>query len=378
MSYLELTSNENSAVFKGSRLFDISPEKFTNWRWQMKHQLRDPQDFERIGAFTKELSNGFQNLEAKFNVGVTPYYASLFSDSEHCPIRLQALPSIKELDDPFGIPDPLDEVAHSPVKEVVHAYPDRVAFCVAQLCPVYCRYCFRKRRDDEEGLHFNRKIVERGLAYIESNPAIKDVLITGGDPFLALDESLVDLVEKIRLIKHVEIIRFGTRTPVTLPYRITEELVNKLKQYHPIWINTHFNCPEEFTPEAELALKRLADAGFPIGNQAVLLKGVNDSNERMMSLCRLLIRNRVRPYYVFHPHLIEGTQHLRVSLDRGMKIMKSLRGNLTGFGIPTFAIDTPSGKVPVEYPYVIERDGHDVLIENIRGEIWREKMAYFD
>jgi len=277
-----------------------------------------------------------------------------------------------ELDNRQGLKDPLGEVPHSPVREVVQVYPDRVAFCVAQLCPVYCRYCFRKRRDEEEGLHFNRKIVDRGIEYIAANPAIRDVLITGGDPFIASDQAIISLTERIRAIPHVDIIRFGTRTPVTLPYRVTKKLAQALAKFHPIWLNTHFNCVEEITPEAARAVAHLVDAGIPVGNQSVLLKGVNDSVEKLLALSRALLKIRVRPYYLFHPHLVEGTEHLRISVDQGVALIKGMRGNITGFGIPTFIVDTPSGKVPVMPQHVLGRDGNDLILEDVRGQIWRE------
>ena len=193
----------------------------------------------------------------------------------------------------------------------MHLYPDRVAFCVAMLCPVYCRYCYRKRRDKEQGLHYNRSIIERGLKYIRSNTAIRDVLITGGDPWIASDSSIEGLLQELRSISHVGIIRFGTRTPVALPYRVTESFAKMLSKYHPIWVNTHFNAAEELTPEAKLAVKQLVDNGIPVGNQSVLLKGVNDTEETMGELLWQLVLSRIRPYYVFHPHLVEGTAHLR-------------------------------------------------------------------
>lgn len=341
--------------------FGVTPATFANWRWQMRHQITSLEEARPYLRLAKEEEEGFQSLKDIFHAGVTPYYLALMAPAlergdERCPIRLQALPRQEELKDSLGRLDPLEEVSHSPVKEVVHVYPDRVAFCVAQLCPVYCRYCYRKRRDGEVGLHFNRKIIDRGIDYIAATPSIRDVLITGGDPFITLDESLEHLLTRLRAIPHVEIIRFGTRTPVTLPYRITEELVAMLKRFHPIWLNTHFNCPEELTEEAKIAVTRLVDAGIPVGNQAVLLKDVNDSPERMMDLCKGLLKLRARPYYVFHPHAVEGTEHLRVSVRRGMAIMKSLRGNLTGFGIPTYALDTPSGKIPLQHPYVLGED----------------------
>ena len=376
--FLALAQSPTSQTAHAAEQFEVSVETFTSWRWQMKHQLRESSDCQTFLKLASDERAGFETLKQLFNAGITPYYASLMNldPDQPCPIRAQAMPRSQELQDKLGLKDPLQEVSHSPVPEVVHVYPDRVAFCVAQLCPVYCRYCFRKRRDDQQGLHFNRQIIDRGLEYIRANPAIRDVLITGGDPFIASDSAIETLLEKLRAIKHVEIIRFGTRTPVTLPYRVTKRLADMISRFHPVWLNTHFNCVEEITPEAELAVANLVNAGIPVGNQAVLLRGVNDSPDAMLTLCRALLKIRVRPYYVFHPHYVEGTEHLRVSLDRGLAIMKSLRGNLTGFGIPTYALDTPSGKIPIDHNYVLKRDGDDLLVEGIRGEIWREPMIF--
>ena len=201
------------------------------------------------------------------------------------------------------------------------------------------------------------------------------MLITGGDPFIASDEAIDNLLSRIRAIPHVEIIRFGTRTPVTLPYRVTARLAKILAKYHPVWLNTHFNCAEEITPEAAQAVANLVDHGIPVGNQSVLLRGVNDTTERHINLLRELLKIRVRPYYLFHPHLIEGTEHLRVPVDAGLRLMKSLRGNITGLGIPTYIVDTPSGKVPMMPNHVLGTDGEDLLLEDVRGQIWREKAA---
>lgn len=376
--FLKLAKNPNSITYKAQKSFGIKPETFVSWRWQMKNQIRTAEEAAKFYGLTTEENSGFKTLDKIFDVGVTPYYAAITSDptDASCPVRAQGVPSSLEMSDRLGLKDPLFEEDHSPVKEVVHVYPDRVAFCVAQLCPVYCRYCFRKRRDEHDGLHFNKRIVDAGIEYIKSQPSIRDVLITGGDPFIASDTAIENLLKRIREIDHVEVIRFGTRTPVTLPYRVTKRLAGILSKYHPVWLNTHFNCAEEITPEAELALKNLSDAGIPIGNQAVLLKGINDREDKMMDLCRKLIKNRVRPYYVFHAHLIAGTEHLRVPVNRGLEIMKSLRGNISGFGIPTYALDTPSGKIPIVPNHILGVDGTDLILEDIRGEIWREPDAW--
>ncbi len=379
--FLALASDPESLTAKTAQRFSVSPETFINWRWQMKHQVTERAQAEAVLSLKTEEARGFDELNHLFQAGITPYYMGLMAENlevgnEECPIRLQALPRSEELTDRLGVADPLSEVPHSPVREVVHVYPDRVAFCVAQLCPVYCRYCFRKRRDEEVGLHFNRSIIDNGIAYIAANTAIRDVLITGGDAFMASDAALEQLVQRLRAIPHVEIIRFGTRTPVTLPYRVTAQLGKMLAKYHPIYVNTHFNCAEEITPEAAQAVANLVNNGIPVGNQAVLLRGVNDSPEKMMALCRRLMQVRARPYYVFHPHAVAGTEHLRVSIRRGIEVMKSLRGNITGLAIPTYALDTPSGKIPIQHNYILGHDGDDLILETIRGEIWREVGVY--
>jgi lysine 2,3-aminomutase len=366
-----------SLTVRSARQFGVSPETVVNWRWHMRHQVGDAATAEKALALAPQERDGFNLLADAFVAGITPYYMSLMNPDPtvSCPIRLQALPRREELDVRVGVMDPLDEVPHSPVKEVVQVYPDRVAFCVAQLCPVYCRYCFRKRRDEEDGLHFNRRIIDNGINYIASNPAIRDVLITGGDPFIASDSAIENLLERLSAIPHVDIIRFGTRTPVTLPYRVTAKLAKMIARFHPVWLNTHFNCAEELTPEAIQAVSNLVDAGIPVGNQAVLLKGINDTPERLMALCRALLKARVRPYYLFHPHLVEGTEHLRVPIEDGLKLIRSLRGNITGMGIPTYIVDTPSGKIPMMPNHVLGTDGEDLLLEDVRGQIWREKAA---
>lgn len=372
--FLRHAASPDSVTARGADIFGVDAATFANWRWQMKHQVSTRKQAERVLRLASSEADGFDSLRDTFQSGITPYYMMLMKgDGRLDPVRLQALPRTEELSDALGVGDPLEEVGHSPVREVVHVYPDRVAFCVAQLCPVYCRYCFRKRRDEETGLHFNRTIVDRGIEYIASNPAIKDVLITGGDPFIASDSALENLVSRIRAIPHVEIIRFGTRTPVTLPYRVTRELAARLAKYHPVFVNTHFNCPEELTPEAIQAVANLVDAGIPVGNQSVLLRHVNDDPERMKQLLRGLLRARIRPYYLFHPHRVAGTEHLRVSIRTGINLMKKLRGNITGLAIPTYILDTPSGKVPLTPNHILREDGDDLVIEDCRGEIWREK-----
>ena len=371
---LHLRTATRAAVTEaGAAAFGVTEAQFTDWRWQMRHQIMDAADSCGPISLSPHERQAFDQLRPVFHAGVTPYYASLIDpNNPECPIRRQALPRLAETDDPMGLDDPLTEANNSPVPEVVHVYPDRVAFCVAQLCPVYCRYCFRKRRDAQKGLHFNPRIVDAGVDYIARHPSIRDVLLTGGDPLVAHDGQILGLVARLRALPNVEIIRIGTRVPVTLPYRITPDLAEGLAAHHPVWINTHFNCAEEVTPEAAAAADTLLSHGIPVGNQTVLLAGINDSSAAMKALCEALIRIRVRPYYLYHPQLLSGTAHLRVPIEKGLDIMRSLRGTTTGFAIPTYVLDTPHGKQPLTPQHIVGRDGNDILVATRKGGIWRE------
>jgi lysine 2,3-aminomutase len=371
--HFKTAANKKNITQYGAQLFAVSEEKFSSWHWQMKHQIFSPEQLFAIVELTENEKSAFVKLKQKFQAGISPYSIAVINfENVNDPVRLQLLPRLEELHDKIGVSDPLQEVNNSPVKEMVHVYKDKVAWCVAQLCPVYCRYCFRKRRDEEEGLHYNPKIIEAGLEYIASNKNIRDVLITGGDPFIANDASIENLLSRLRAIEHVEIIRFGTRTPVALPYRITENLAKILEKHHPVWINTHFNCVEELTPEAASAIDTLTKHGIPVGNQSVFLRQVNDSYESMRSLLNGLIRLRVRPYYIYHPQIVEGTEHLRIPIEKGIDIMKALRGNTSGFAIPQYVLDTPTGKIPISPNHVIGRQGDHFVLEQLNQQPWAE------
>jgi lysine 2,3-aminomutase len=366
-------TNKKSITAYGAQLFGVTEEKFSQWHWQMKHQIFSPEQLDGIVSLSANEREAFAKLKHKFQAGISPYSIAVMNfEDEWDPVRLQLMPRLEELHDKYGVADPLQEVTNSPVKEMVHVYKDKVAWCVAQLCPVYCRYCFRKRRDEEEGLHYNPKIIDAGINYIASNKNIRDVLITGGDPFIANDASIENLLRRLREIEHVEIIRFGTRTPVALPYRITEKLADILAKYHPIWINTHFNSTQELTPEAASAIDTLLKRGIPVGNQSVFLKNVNDTSASMMALLNGLIRLRVRPYYIYHPQIVEGTEHLRIPIEQGLEIMESLRGNTSGFAIPQYVLDTPTGKIPISPNHVIGRQGDFFYLKQLNGEPWAE------
>jgi lysine 2,3-aminomutase len=348
--------------------------EWDSWRWQMRHRLRTADDLDRFVHPTGGERDAIEQTADVFRWTITPYYASLMHPTDPaCPIRRQVVPHPEEMaPDIVGVADPLDEVGHSPVKNLVHNYPDKVAFCVTSECAVYCRYCLRKRMVGDSEFMMRKDELREGIAYIARTPAIRDVLLTGGDPLVFSDDNLDWLLGALRAIPHVEIIRLGSRLPVVLPQRITPELCAVLKKYHPVWLNTHFNHPEELTDEAELAAARLAEAGVPVGNQSVLLAGVNDDLPTMKALVEGLVRMRIRPYYVYQAQLIGGTAHLRTSIEKGMALMKGLRGHTSGFAVPSYVLDTPDGKVPLTRDYVLGRAGRHVVMETTRGTRWAE------
>jgi lysine 2,3-aminomutase len=349
-----------------------SSDDWRSWQWQMRNRIRTAEDLARYVTPTPDEARAITTLGERFRFVITPYYASLMQDDPACPIRKQVVPRLAELDDPAGLADPLDEVAHSPVKNVVRVYPDRIAFCVNNECALYCRYCLRKRMVGDEDWSMQRRELTAALAWIRATPEIRDVLLTGGDPLTYSDDKLGWLLGELRAIPHVEIIRLGTRYPVTLPFRVTDALCRLLERHHPIWVNTHFNHPRELTPEAAEACDRLLRAGCPVGNQSVLLAGVNDDLITMKALCEGLVRMRVRPYYCYQAQLLEGTAHFRVPIERGVELFRALRGRTSGFAIPRYVLDTPYGKVPLEHPYLKGREGDEVVVESWDGRLWRE------
>jgi lysine 2,3-aminomutase len=339
----------------------------------MRHRIRTAEDLARFVRPTPDERDAIERLAERFHFVITPYYAELMDPEDpECPIRRQVVPRTAELDDPAGLADPLDEVAHSPVKNVIRVYPDRIAFCVNNECALYCRFCLRKRMVGDEEWTMKRRELERAIGWIRRTPEIRDVLLTGGDPLVFADDRLEWLLAELRAIPHVELIRLGTRLPVTLPFRVTASLCRMLERYHPIWLNTHFNHPRELTAEAAEACDRLLRAGIPVGNQSVLLRGINDDPGTMRALVEGLVRMRVRPYYCYQAQLLEGTAHFRVAIERGVAIFRALRGRTSGFAIPQYVLDTPLGKVPLSHPYLRGREGDDVLVETWDGRVWRE------
>lgn len=351
---------------------DVAPDDWDNWKWQQAHRLRRTVDFEHtVGLFDDE-RQAFVASADRFRVAVTPYYASLIDpDDPDCPIRRQALPQPGELTTfPFELADPLAEEAHMAAPGVTHRYPDRVLFYVTHNCPVYCRHCTRKRKVADPHSAARVDDLDAGLAYIAGNPAVRDVLLSGGDPLTLSDARLGSLLERLAGIEHVEVLRLGTRNPVTLPQRVTPQLCDVLRSVRPLYVHTHFNHPRECTDAAARALERLADAGCVLGNQMVLLRGVNDDERTVETLNRWLLRHRCRPYYIFQCDMAEGITHLRTPLRRGIEIVDWLRGRISGMGVPHFAIDLPDGggKITLTPDYEVARNGSTITFRNGHGK----------
>ena len=352
---------------------EVEREQWDDWRWQLRHRITTVEDLRRYVRVGPEEASEIEAASKKFRWAITPYYASLMDkEDRNCPIRKQAVPSGLELREGFGALDPLHEEENSPVDGLIRLYPDRVAFCITNQCPTFCRHCFRKRLVGEVDRHLSRSQIQKGIEYIKAHEEIRDVLLTGGDALLFPEDRLEELLAQLRQIPHVEIIRIGTRTPCTLPQRITPKLCDMLEKYHPIWINTQFNHPKEITPEAEEACARLLKAGIPLGNQSVLLRGVNDTLEVMKKLVHELVRIRVRPYYLFQAQAIKGAEHFIVPIETGIEIIRSLRGFTTGFAVPQYVLDTPYGKIPLNPQYMLHRDGDYWVLRSFDGKIWRE------
>ena len=298
---------------------------------------------------------------------INPYYLGLIRQPGD-PFWLQAVPDMRELEDSVCMEDPLSEEKLSPVPNLVHKYPDRALFLVNNQCAVYCRFCTRKRKVGTREMHVSPETINAGINYLRKTKAIKDVLLSGGDPLLLDDSRLEYILSSLRKIRHIAIIRIGTRVPSTLPMRVTKRLTSILKRYHPLYINTHFNHPEEVSPAAATACNRLADAGIPLGSQTVLLKGVNDHPEIIKQLMYKLLQIRVKPYYLFQTDMTKGTDHFRTSIDRGLEIMRSLIGHISGMGVPTFAVDAPGGggKIPL-LPDYVQHKGNKLIFHNYCG-----------
>jgi len=345
-------------------------KNWNDWRWQMANRIRTSQQL--IAAFPSLTgSPDVTSVMAKYPMAITPYYASLIRSADGCdPIFQMCVPQAEELiDPPFLTPDPLEECHDMPVPGMVHRYPDRALVIATTMCSTYCRHCTRKRIAGTRETSITKRRLEQIAAYLREHPQISDVIVSGGDPLTMSTEHLEMVLSTLRSVPSVQIIRIGSRVPVVLPMRITDELCQMIRKYHPVWINTHFNHPQELTPESMEACRRLADAGVPLGNQSVLLRGINDDPRIIEQLCRSLVRNRVRPYYMYQCDLVRGVEHFRTPVTRGIEIMEYLRGRLSGLAIPTFVIDAPhgGGKIPVLPNYVVTQSPTHTVVRNYEG-----------
>jgi len=351
---------------------DASDKDWNNWIWQQQKRIKNMEVLEKVINVTQEERDAFDKSNEDFNMGITPYYASLMDpNDENCPIRLQSVPKAGELNVlDTDLMDPLGEEKDMPVPGITHRYPDRVLFYTTHNCPVYCRHCTRKRKVSDPSSSAANKQLEDGLAYIERTKQIRDVVISGGDALSNSDDRLEYILSRLRAIEHVEIFRIGTRNLVTLPHRVTDNFANMLRKYHPVFVHTHFNHPKECTQEAFDACAKLADAGCVINNQMVLLKGVNDDPKIVMELNHKLLMMRVRPYYIFQCDMAQGISHFRTPVSKGLEIIESLRGWTSGMAVPHYVIDGPGGggKIPLLPNYVVSHEGKKWVVRNYKNE----------
>ena len=363
----------------------VGLSNWRDWRWQLKHSIRDIATVERLLGVTFDAAHRCQLEQTvkTFPLSITPYYLSLIDRADVLgdPVFRQAFPDPRELQvEPCDMADPLAEDVDSPAPGITHRYPDRVLFHVSNVCSMYCRHCTRKRKVGDVDSIPDREQIQAGLDYIRATPVIRDVLLSGGDPLMLNDAYLDWILTALRQIPHVQVIRIGTRMPVVLPYRITDELVTLLKKHHPLWLNTHFNHPREVTGSAREALRKLADAGIPLGNQAVLLAGVNDCPRIIKALVHKMVENRVRPYYLYQCDLSEGLSHFRTPVGKGIEIMEALIGHTSGFAVPTYVVDAPGGggKIPLSPNYLISLSTNKVVLRNYEGVIttYKEPDSY--
>jgi lysine 2,3-aminomutase len=356
------------------KLATLPREEWRNpdWRWQMSHRLTSVRELQALFPELSLAPEQFE-VESRYPFAITPYYLSLIQSPEATdPIVQMAIPQGAELQDaPALFRDPLAEEPNSPVPGLIHRYPDRVVLIMNGLCPVYCRHCTRKRFVGLEVGAASRQQVEGWVEYLKRTPQVKDVILSGGDPLTLSTARLEHVIKAVHAVESVEMIRIGTRIPVLMPMRVDDELVEMLAKYPPIWVVTHFNHPNELSPQAKEACERLLHAGVPVNNQSVLLRGINDHPDIMEALCRGLMRNRVRPYYMHQCDLIQGIEHLRTPISRGLEIMEALRGRLGGLAIPQYVIDLPQGggKVPLLPNYILSTSPHTTVLRNFEGRI---------
>ena len=366
-------TNDSYLARKDKYFSHVTDLEWNDWRWQVRNRIKTVEELDKYVKLSNQEKEDIGRVLSKFRMSITPYYLTLIDpDDPDCPIRKQAIPSVYEMHvGQNDMLDPLAEDTDSPVPGLTHRYPDRVLFLITDMCSMYCRHCTRRRFAGQHDQRMPQDRIDMSIEYIRNHPEIRDVLLSGGDALLVSDEILEDIIKRLREIDHVEVIRLGTRTPVVLPQRITEDFVNMLRKYHPIWLNTHFNHYDEVTLESKQAIDRLADAGIPLGNQSVLLKGINDSVDIMKKLVQRLAYIRVRPYYIYQCDLSLGIEHFRTPVSKGIEIIEGLRGHTSGYCVPTFVIDAPGGggKIPVMPNYVISQAPGKIVLRNYEGVI---------
>jgi len=369
-------ASERSRAFRKKFFPDATAADWNDWRWQLQHRIRDLRTLSNFIRLSEDEHEAVARHSGPLPVGITPYYASLLSETDalqplrrtHIPVNGEYLRTPGEADDPLG------EDHDSAVPGLVHRYPDRVLFLATGFCSTYCRYCTRSRMVGGGGEYtFSTRQWQRAIDYIEAHTEVRDVLLSGGDPLTIATDKLEWLLSRLRAIKHVEFLRIGTKVPVVLPQRITRDLTRMLRRYHPLWMSIHFTHPDELTPEVAESTARLADAGIPLGGQTVLLKGINDDLSVMKPLVHGMLRNRVKPYYLYQCDPITGSAHFRTSVEKGLEIIAGLRGHTTGYAVPHFVVDAPGGggKIPLLPDYLVGRDGDDLLLRNFEGGIYR-------
>ena len=365
----QLVSTRSSEFIR--RYFPLTTiDSWNDWKWQLRHTFNTAEDLSKIMNLTEDEITAIKNLKGRLPLRITPYFASLIYDTEpNHPLRRNVIPVVDELIQHSNEQsDPLHESSYSPVKGIVHRYPDRVLFTVTQVCSSYCRYCTRSHSVGKLD-KLAKSDFEKAFDYIRNNKEVRDVLVSGGDPLTMSDETLDYILSNIRKIDHVEIIRIGTRVPVVLPQRITGNLVSILRKYHPLFLSLHFSHPAEVTEDCAEACTKLADGGFPLGSQTVLLKGINDNVPVMKELFHKLLKIRVRPYYLYQCDLIPGSGHFRTTVKKGLQIIKGLRGFTSGYAIPQFVVDAPGGggKIPLLPNYVVEHTEEKIVLSNYKG-----------
>ncbi len=353
---------------------DINPLDWEDWHWQLRNRICAKEELAQVIKLTPEEEAGIKKATGRLSLAITPYWATLMDPEDpNCPLRRQAVPVAQEsMVSPHEMVDPCAEDRDSPAPHLVHRYPDRVLLLATEHCALYCRHCTRRRLVGDHEETSSPSKFDAAVEYIRANRKIRDVLISGGDPFILEDEEIEGLIQKIRSISHVEFLRLGTRVPVTLPQRITGKLVNMLKKYSPVWVSIHFNHPKEITKRCKIACDMLADAGVPLGSQSVLLKGINDRPYIMKRLVHELLRIRVRPYYIYQCDPVRGTQHFRTPVAVGINIIEKLRGHTSGYAVPTYVIDGPGGggKIPVGPNYILSQAKGKYVLRNYKGKIY--------